>query len=185
MGAGGAGAGAERGIVGRIRALMRGRAGRPDAIQAKGITPDLIQEAAVATEDFSGRELAKLVASMQASPAHNVPMPATRSASKLADTYACSCSPDIGAPFLDMLDDDKLQVRCPYCDVASLQSWKSSRCPGTALRIQMALKHNDWWSQAAVYGSKDATLTPEIFRRVLRMKLKEHEQRRGFQTEQQ
>ena len=48
-------------------ALLRGRGGRPDAIKAKGITPDIIQEAAAATEGFSGRELAKLVASMQAS----------------------------------------------------------------------------------------------------------------------
>ena len=64
---GGAGARAETGILGRIRALLRGRSGRPDAIQAKGITPELIQEAADATDDFSGRELAKLVASMQAS----------------------------------------------------------------------------------------------------------------------
>ena len=54
--------------MGRLRALLRGRSGRPDAIKAKGITPDIIQEAAAATEGFSGRELAKLVASMQASP---------------------------------------------------------------------------------------------------------------------
>ena len=67
--AGGAGSGGERGIAGRLRALLRGRGGRPDAIKAKGITPDIIQEAAAATEGFSGRELAKLVASMQASPA--------------------------------------------------------------------------------------------------------------------
>ena len=38
--------------------------------------------------------------------------------------------------------------------------------------------------QAAVYGSKDATLTPELFKRVLTMKLREHEQRKGFETEQ-
>ena len=37
--------------------------------------------------------------------------------------------------------------------------------------------------QAAVYGSKDATLTPELFKRVLDMKLREHEQRKGFETE--
>ena len=66
-GAGGAGSGGETGIAGRLRALLRGRGGRPDAIKAKGITPDIIQEAAAATEGFSGRELAKLVASMQAS----------------------------------------------------------------------------------------------------------------------
>ena len=73
-GAGGAGSGGETGIAGRLRALLRGRGGRPDAIKAKGITPDIIQEAAAATEGFSGRELAKLVASMQASPA---PLPAS------------------------------------------------------------------------------------------------------------
>ena len=72
--AGGAGSGGETGIAGRLRALLRGRGGRPDAIKAKGITPDIIQEAAAATEGFSGRELAKLVASMQASPA---PSPAS------------------------------------------------------------------------------------------------------------
>ncbi len=38
--------------------------------------------------------------------------------------------------------------------------------------------------QAAVYGSKDATLTPELFKRVLNMKLREHEQRKSFETEQ-
>lgn len=66
---GGAGARAETGIAGRLRALLRGRAGRPDAIKVAGISPELIQEAAEATEGFSGRELAKLVASMQASTA--------------------------------------------------------------------------------------------------------------------
>ena len=62
---------AETGICGpNLRALLRGRGGRPDAIKAKGITPEIIQDAAnAATEGFSGRELAKLVASMQASPA--------------------------------------------------------------------------------------------------------------------
>ena len=66
---GGAGARAETGIAGRLRALLRGRTGRPDAIKVAGISPELIQEAAEATEGFSGRELAKLVASMQASTA--------------------------------------------------------------------------------------------------------------------
>ena len=66
---GGAGARAEAGIVGRLRALLRGRTGRPDAIKVAGISPELIQEAAEATDGFSGRELAKLVASMQASTA--------------------------------------------------------------------------------------------------------------------
>ena len=39
-------------------------------------------------------------------------------------------------------------------------------------------------AQAAVYGSRDATLTPEIFQRVLQMKLREHEQRKSFEAEQ-
>ena len=39
-------------------------------------------------------------------------------------------------------------------------------------------------AQAAVYGSRDATLTPELFKRVLHMKLQEHEQRKGFEMEQ-
>ena len=39
-------------------------------------------------------------------------------------------------------------------------------------------------AQAAVYGSRDATLTPELFKRVLHMKLREHEQRKGFELEQ-
>ena len=38
--------------------------------------------------------------------------------------------------------------------------------------------------QAAVYGSRDATLTPELFKHVLHMKLREHEQRKGFAAEQ-
>ena len=80
--AGGAGSGGETGIAGRLRALLRGRGGRPDAIKAKGITPEIIQDAAAATEGFSGRELAKLVASMQASPAPSPP-PATDARSLL------------------------------------------------------------------------------------------------------
>lgn len=63
--AGGAGAEAQKGLAGRLRAFLRGRSTRPDAIQLRGITPELVQEAAAATEGFSGRELAKLVASMQ------------------------------------------------------------------------------------------------------------------------
>ena len=37
--------------------------------------------------------------------------------------------------------------------------------------------------QAAVYGSREAALTPEIFQRVLRMKVREHEQRKAFQQQ--
>ena len=64
--AGGAGAGAQRGLFGRLTAFLHGRSVRPDAIALRGITPELVQEAAAATDGFSGRELAKLVASMQA-----------------------------------------------------------------------------------------------------------------------
>ena len=35
--------------------------------------------------------------------------------------------------------------------------------------------------QAAVYGSREAALTPEIFERGLRMKVREHQQRQKFQ----
>lgn len=37
--------------------------------------------------------------------------------------------------------------------------------------------------QAAVYGSRSAVLTPELFRSVLQMKLREHQQRRAFTAE--
>lgn len=37
--------------------------------------------------------------------------------------------------------------------------------------------------QASVYGSREAALTPEIFRRVLHMKLREHEQRQQFEEQ--
>lgn len=37
-----------------------------------------------------------------------------------------------------------------------------------------------WMVQAAVYGSRSAVLTPELFRSVLQMKLREHQQRRAF-----
>ena len=89
-GAGGAGSGGETGIAGRLWALLRGRGGRPDAIKAKGITPDIIQEAAAATEGFSGRELAKLVASMQASPAPSPP-PVTGARTLWRGSQPCLC----------------------------------------------------------------------------------------------
>ena len=62
---GGAGAGSQQGLMGRIQAFLRGRSAISDTIKIRDITPDLIDEAARATEGFSGRELAKLVASMQ------------------------------------------------------------------------------------------------------------------------
>ena len=40
-----------------------------------------------------------------------------------------------------------------------------------------------WLSQAAVYGSRSAVLTPELFRSVLQMKLREHQQRRAFSAD--
>jgi ATPase family AAA domain-containing protein 3A/B len=49
-----------------MTAWLRGRAGAPDRIELRGIDAALLDEAATATEGFSGRELAKLVASMQA-----------------------------------------------------------------------------------------------------------------------
>ncbi len=63
--AGGAGAGTEGGLAGRVRAWLRGRGAKSDAIAVRGVTPAMIEEAAAATEGFSGRELAKMVASMQ------------------------------------------------------------------------------------------------------------------------
>ncbi len=39
------------------------------------------------------------------------------------------------------------------------------------------------WVQASVYGSREAALTPEIFRKVLQMKLREHEQRLQFEQQ--
>ena len=63
--AGGAGAGTEGGLSGRLRAWLRGRSARSDAIAVRGVTDAMIAEAAAATEGFSGRELAKMVASMQ------------------------------------------------------------------------------------------------------------------------
>ena len=56
--------------------------------------------------------------------------------------------------------------------------------PSVIAYSQQSLKYVGLDLQAAVYGSRDATLTPELFRRVLDMKLREHEQRKGFQAEQ-
>eukprot|EP00884_Botryococcus_braunii_P008534 jgi/Botrbrau1/17682/Bobra.0166s0106.1 len=95
---GGAGAGAEKGVVARLRALLGGRKAASDRIKMKDIDASLINQAVLATHGFSGRELAKLVASMQ----------------------------------------------------------------------------------AAAYGTPAATLTPEIFLSVLKMKTDEHQQRRHF-----
>jgi hypothetical protein len=58
--------------MGRIQAFLRGRSADPDVLKMRDITPDLITEAAAVTEGFSGRELAKLVASMQVRHIENV-----------------------------------------------------------------------------------------------------------------
>ena len=50
----------------RIAAALRGRARPADAVTLDGVGPALVAEAAAATAGFSGRELAKLVASAQA-----------------------------------------------------------------------------------------------------------------------
>ena len=56
-----------------MRAWLRGRGAKSDAIAVRGITPAMIDEAATATEGFSGRELAKMVASMQVRNPGNLP----------------------------------------------------------------------------------------------------------------
>lgn len=48
-----------------MTAWLRGRSGAPDRIELRGIDAALLDDAAAATQGFSGRELAKLVASMQ------------------------------------------------------------------------------------------------------------------------
>ena len=66
LSAGGAGAGSGASLGQRLRGLLLGRKGMADRIMLAGVDDSLIAEAAAATEGFSGRELAKLVASMQA-----------------------------------------------------------------------------------------------------------------------
>lgn len=86
------------GLFGRIGALLRGRASSADRIAIQGVGGEQLKQAAKATEGFSGRELAKFMASVQ----------------------------------------------------------------------------------AAVYGSHEAVLTDDIFKRVLNMKVKEHKKRMTF-----
>ncbi|KAL6767968.1 hypothetical protein ACKKBF_B37290 [Auxenochlorella protothecoides x Auxenochlorella symbiontica] len=62
---GGAGAGSNTGVFARLGAWFRGR-GDVDRIAVKGVDGALLDEAAAATEGFSGRELAKFMASVQA-----------------------------------------------------------------------------------------------------------------------
>ncbi len=98
--AGGAegGAGAAAGVGERVGALLRGRKADTDTIEVRGVDERVLEEAASAMEGFSGREIAKFMASVQ----------------------------------------------------------------------------------AAVYGSAQAVLTPELFREVLAHKLHEHRQRQAF-----
>lgn len=49
----------------RLRGLFGGRKAVSDRIHMSGVDAGLINEAAGATHGFSGRELAKMVASMQ------------------------------------------------------------------------------------------------------------------------
>ena len=46
--------------------MLRGQGTSPDQIHIEGVPADMITDAARQTDGFSGRELAKLVASMQA-----------------------------------------------------------------------------------------------------------------------
>ena len=95
---GGAGAGAQAGVVERISSWLRRRKSAADQIQVRGVGEEELWAAAQATEGFSGRELAKFMASVQ----------------------------------------------------------------------------------ATVYGSHEPVLTGDMFKRVLELKLKEHEQRQVF-----
>ena len=67
---GAAGSGGARGVRARLSALLRGRRGSADAIKVEGVTGDHLQAAARVTTGFSGRELAKLMASVQVGHAH-------------------------------------------------------------------------------------------------------------------
>lgn len=63
---GGAGAAATQGIRQKVSALMRGRLLKPEQIDVRGVTEQLLQQTAKATQGFSGRELAKFLAAVQA-----------------------------------------------------------------------------------------------------------------------
>lgn len=62
--AGGAGTAAV-GLRARLSALLRGQKASADTIRVEGVTEQHVQEAADATEGFSGRELAKMISSIQ------------------------------------------------------------------------------------------------------------------------
>jgi len=63
---GGAGAGAQAGVIERISAWLKRRKSGADQIQVRGVGDEELWAAAEATEGFSGRELAKFMASVQA-----------------------------------------------------------------------------------------------------------------------
>ncbi|GIL58833.1 hypothetical protein Vafri_13806 [Volvox africanus] len=72
---GGAGAGAAGGPLARLTAMLKGRKASADRITiSENITEELLAEAAKATEGFSGRELAKLLAAVQAA-VYGAPQP--------------------------------------------------------------------------------------------------------------
>eukprot|EP00955_Chlamydomonas_euryale_P111580 366076-Chlamydomonas_euryale.AAC.5 len=95
---GGAGAGADSGPLARLSALLRGQRSVAEPIAVRGVGEPELRRAARLTQGFSGRELAKFVASVQ----------------------------------------------------------------------------------AAVYGSHEAALTPEVWNAVLQRKLSEHQERKAF-----
>ncbi|GAB4815326.1 hypothetical protein N2152v2_002372 [Parachlorella kessleri] len=63
---GGAGAGTTTGVIERFSNWLRGRRSAADRIQVQGVEEQLMWEAAEKTQGFSGRELAKFMASVQA-----------------------------------------------------------------------------------------------------------------------
>lgn len=63
---GGAGAGAQAGMLERLGAWLKRRKSAADQIQVRGVGEEELWAAAEATEGFSGRELAKFMASVQA-----------------------------------------------------------------------------------------------------------------------
>ena len=63
---GGAGADADAGVVQRLSNWLRRRKSAADKIELRGMTDEVLWGAANATEGFSGRELAKFMASVQA-----------------------------------------------------------------------------------------------------------------------
>ena len=71
---GGAGSSTGRSWGQRLASLIRGRKAGADAIAVEGVTASHIAEAAKLTEGFSGRELAKMMASMQVCADETLPL---------------------------------------------------------------------------------------------------------------